>query len=123
MTNRLFLLALLSTAWATDAMAQRVAPIIGVGGFSCGQYLAHRQSDGESYTAPQTGVYVSWVFGYLSGYNYFSYHLLIDLPEPNTVVAYLDKYCRNNPLKIVATGAECLIAETGGSRPKYCKPE
>jgi len=122
MAYRLFVMALLAVTLPTNAAAQRAATMMGVGGFSCGQYLAHRQSENESYSGNQTGVYATWVWGYISGYNHFSSRPPIEPPDENAVIAYLDKYCRNNPLSLVVSGAICLVADSGGYRPKYCKP-
>lgn len=119
MAYRILLLVLTAITFATDAMAQRVAPITGIGLFSCGEYLAHRQEDGQNFRAPQTGIYVSWVWGYLSGYNHFSSHkLILELPSEATVVAYLDKYCAANPLGSVIGGTGCLMADLGGWEAK-----
>lgn len=124
MAHRILLLVLTAITFSTDAMAQRAAPVIGVGLFSCGQYLAHRQDDKQSYRAPQTGIYVSWVWGYLSGYNNFSSHkLILELPSETSVVAYLDKYCAANPLGSVLGGTSCLMADLGGwgAKQNDCK--
>lgn len=115
MFHRTLLIALMAFTFTPDAMAQRAAPVIGIGLFSCGEYLAHRRDDGQDFRAAQTGIYVSWVFGYLSAYNQFSsQQQILELPGDATIVAYLDKYCAANPLGSVLSGTSCLMADLGG---------
>ena len=85
-----FVLASLALA-CIPAHAQRAATITGLGGYGCGKYLEHRKSANNT----QDGVYVNWVWGYLSGYNVFSTHREVEIPERSAVLAYLDKYCRD----------------------------
>lgn len=91
-------------------MAQRAGNIRGTGGLGCGAYLEHRTKKLEG----QENLYVQWVWAYLSAYNHFSTYKQVDLPEAATILAYTDKYCRENPLGIVAGAATTLIGELGG---------
>lgn len=106
-------------AFCMTAQAQRAATATGAGVVGCGDYLEIRRTDNEATTAQ----YSQWVSGYLFGYNFFSIHPQATTsgdnpPNKATILAYLDKYCRENPLGTVAQGANALIGELGGWRPK-----
>ena len=60
----------------------------------------------------------SWAQGYLSGTNDFRARALkaeakdlVLVPDLDTILAYLDKYCRENPLNNVADGSSALYIE------------
>lgn len=95
------------------AAAQRQADVRGFGAQGCGKYLADRAKKSVAFDQG----YAGWVLGYLSAYNFFGTHKQVALPEPDTVLAYTDKYCRDNPLRYVANAADALIGDTGGWRP------
>lgn len=121
MATKAIAIGLLVTSLSMESFAQGPIAISGPGTFTCGDYLAHRQSDHQSFTAPQTSVNLAWVLGFISGYNYFSSDPKVDrIPGFNDVIAYLDNYCKNNPLSLVVNGASCLIGDSGGNRPPYC---
>src|SRR4051812_2257287 len=86
--------------------AEDTISLVGVGARSCGQYLEARAS--------RDGVYeiatLHWVQGFLSGMN--TYRALaprnstkLTLPAYQSISAFIDKYCRENPLKAVSDGA------------------
>ena len=95
------------------ASAQRAAEFTGAGIVSCGVYLEDRKTD-QRYNQQ----YTQWSSGYVSAYNIFSTYPQISQNRisPETTLAYLDKYCRDNPLKFVIDGVDSLIAELGGYR-------
>ncbi|MBL8362953.1 MAG: hypothetical protein JNN18_20870 [Rubrivivax sp.] len=96
----------------TQADAQRIADISGLGGIGCAEYLEDRRAANKT----QDALYGTWAWGYLSGYNHFSSHKEVDIPTIPTILAYLDKYCRVNPLEKVVVGAITLIGDLGGWR-------
>lgn len=110
---RAALVGLLIASACQNAAAQRAGYIIGVGGLSCGKYLEHRQ---QNY-APQTDLYVNWTWGYLSAYNHFAAQQQVLPPDdPPSILAYLDKYCRDHPLDKIINGAVALIGDLGGMK-------
>jgi hypothetical protein len=101
------------------SVAQRTETIAGLGTAGCGEYLADRQVGAHS-----DGVYASWILGYISAYNLYSTSRPVAanaIPKTSTALAYLDKYCRDNPLSLVVAGAGCLIGDLGGERLPRCK--
>lgn len=75
----------------------------GAGTSSCGKYIA--ASSKEDVVL----FYISWVQGFLSGMN-IGYARgakleFIVLPDSDTIKLYLDRYCRDNPLKTPLDGA------------------
>lgn len=61
----------------------------------------------------------SWIQGYLGGYNYFSKHPMVTVPEIAGIATFLDKYCADNPMQHVANGIDSLLAELGGYKQPY----
>jgi len=115
--QRLFLLVNLVALFGGQvAVAQPVAQpkvpgkhqVLGEGSTSCGRYLEGR-SKGEpsmQYTTP------AWVRGYVSARNLADSRLdVVGLGDNAVVMAYIDKFCRENPLDVVAHAAVQLYAE------------
>jgi hypothetical protein len=63
---------------------------------SCGEWVASQDD-------PSTrNVYLFWFRGFVSGFNYGSNMREVPLdafPDNDTLALYIDKYCRENPLK------------------------
>ena len=79
--------------------------VAGEGRVTCGTYLERRKED----AVQQTYVYAVWVRGFLTGINYSDpAKAARELPTGSTVLAYLDKHCRENPLDVIARGAMAL---------------
>jgi len=77
--------------------------LIGVGTVSCGKWTASRS--GEDYSAKIAEE--QWALGFLSGVGFEGsgkYDPLNGV-DAEGVLAWLDNYCRANPLKSVATAA------------------
>ena len=70
----------------------------------CGQWLADRASHQKS-----------WLLGFLSGLNVAiaekNFDPLDRLNSADQAFAWMDNYCRNNPLKLVSAGAAKLYEE------------
>ena len=95
------------------AGAQRLAEYHGAGNMKCGEYLEDR---GLNRSVSDV---VQWANGYLAAYNFFAAHPQTkEVPSDSTILAYLDKHCRDNPLHRVAQGLNSLIGDLGGWRPK-----
>src|SRR5258708_2892720 len=97
--------ALAAMCYSMPASAQTVS-LKGAGVDSCGEYLSQRADHRiDSH-------YIQWVWGMMSGYNFYAttrHAAQVQYPEGPTVLAYLDKFCRDNPLKTIATGVFGLI--------------
>lgn len=59
-------------------------------------------------------VFGSYASGYMSAYNFWSTRPLVEIPEYETILAYLDKYCADHPLNAVSQGVDALIGDLGG---------
>lgn len=95
----------------------------GVGLNSCGQYLQDREKDNNKLVGIYGQVYTSWFHGYVSGFNTFASRQAEGQLEQATVVAYFDKWCRDNPLGSVIGAAFCLTEASGGAPLVFtCKP-
>jgi hypothetical protein len=89
-----------------NASAQGAAEIGGAGTVSCGVYLQDRKTDNRTDIQ-----YIQWIWGYISAYNFFSQHAQISRTriDGGTILAYLEKYCRDNPLQFVVGGGDAMI--------------
>jgi hypothetical protein len=93
-------------------VAAGTATVYGAGTESCGKWIA-------SSTNPGIRAWeVSWVLGWLTAAGY--YRVAGDLKETDSdaIAAWVDNYCRANPLDTVGTAATGLIktlAERGKS--------
>lgn len=76
---------------------------------SCGDFLAGQPG------APGRLFAVSFVRGYVSAHNFYnpSRQIRSDLPS-NTIEAYVEKYCRENPLNDSGVAAISLVKDLGG---------
>lgn len=103
-----------------SAHSQRNSPVGGAGGMSCGDYLESRSKN----SGPMNSLLQSWLLGYVSGYNQFSPNKIVNnIPDPPTLLAFVDKHCRNNPLHVVKWGADALIVELGGDVSSSSSPK
>jgi hypothetical protein len=93
--------------------------IVGTGELSCGKFIEYRtQPNNEN----QMNLFVQWVWGYLSAYNLRggwetrtagSDH--VTPPDSPTVLLFLEHFCDEHPLDIVANGALTLLKKLGGT--------
>lgn len=95
---------------APHAEAQRQGLVFGAGTVGCGVYLQDRANR----LTVAEHQYAQWAWGYMASYNSFSTQPQVPLVEESTLLAYLDKFCRDNPLNFVADGVNSLIAAKGG---------
>lgn len=114
------LLSICSFSTATAGIS-----IVGVGANRCASYLESRQKiDKGSFDGQFANVVVEWVRGFATGYNVGMMDVgkqrTTALPS-STVIAYLDKFCRDEPLRPILTGANCLLAELNNEKKK-CDP-
>lgn len=81
----------------------------GYGLSTCGDYIAERGASKKEVFG-----YVHWTQGYLSGYNGTdgrSTPALKTIPGPDTIFAYVDKYCAEHPLSDVVEGVQLMMAD------------
>lgn len=81
--------------------------VYGPGGQSCGLWLEERKSDdrGNLYTRAWLAGYVTGVILALSGDDSEKYRKT----DLSSMVAFIDKWCRENPLETVHEGANNLV--------------
>ena len=104
---------------STNAYSQRAGIASGAGANSCSDYLTHRQVQEHQQLEL---AYVSWIMGFLTGYNMMSsLPQLNSIPEYSAVISYLDRFCRDNSLLTVSDATTCMIGDLGGYRPAKCK--
>jgi len=104
------LLAIAICAVALQAGAQQQGfTSIGPGSSTCGN-LTQAENDSKREGPTIVDMFGGWMQGFLTGLNYQRAidkgrnSQMVLLPDYPTVKAALSKYCRDNPLEIVATG-------------------
>jgi len=108
-TGILFLLAF-SPSWLSAA--ENVL-VFGGGTLSCGKWLESRNDLATYYQLRQ------WVFGFVSGTNYSAPRKQSNPPDSEAGVAFIDQYCKNNPLHLLVLAAAALVQETGGPNAEH----
>lgn len=97
------LLAHSLTATATESIS-----VIGTGTLSCGVWLENSKS-------PEArALYTQWVVGFLSAHNYYLSNKQASVPDLSTAGAWLDSYCRKNPLHMVISASAALVEASNG---------
>lgn len=87
---------------------------IGAGTDSCGKWIESRNEPASHFQ------YKEWIFGFLSGVNSNSNsNKQSRPPDGAAVVAFIDQYCKNNPLHLLVSAADALIQETGGPKARH----
>lgn len=117
MRSALVLIAVL-LFFVQNAPAQNLVQMRGVGGLTCGDYSGHRRER----NAMQDNLYVTWTWAFMTSYNWDSERLKrpqVDLPSDATILAYLDKFCAENPLRHVVAGVVNMIDELSGRKPRF----
>lgn len=73
----------------------------------------------EKQTEVQVELAKQWVSGWIVSYNYYrldqSGKGRVRMPDFDTITAYLDKFCADKPLSIMALGAAQLVQDLGGT--------
>ena len=111
MLKQLFFVTTAGLAVCSSAIAEPTF-MFGEGQASCGIYLDDRRTASE-----QQYVYVVWVRGFTSGFNYGTKGKQVSSGlDQQTILAYIDKYCRDKPLNGVAGAALSLVKELGGTK-------
>jgi hypothetical protein len=80
----------------------------GAGNSTCGAYLKSRRAVDEQADTQ----YVQWAWGFVTGFNATSMDKSFkERLDAETVLAYLDKYCRDNPVSSARLGISQLIKD------------
>lgn len=113
-----FSLLTFSSASAFDSEGKYA--VLGFGTKSCGVWLKERKSE---------LIYTSWITGYLSAVNEYHWSEGKDLFEGidlDGIQAWIDKYCRENPLDKISRAASKLVSEVkdrqSGQAPTRYRP-
>lgn len=91
---------------STNALAGQIQ---GAGGVTCGAWLQTRQSN-QHYGE------LHWVQGFISSYNQYVYtgrnpNGIFGSVDHDSIAAWMDNYCRANPLETVYKGTLHLVEE------------
>jgi len=92
--------------------------VVGLGNEGCGKFLAAR----ESKASIEYANYVSWVAGFLTGMNIASIRdsrvNIMTGTDALSGLAWMEKYCRENPLEQVIGAAVMLGSELSNRQKK-----
>jgi hypothetical protein len=99
----------LSLLIVMQAHARNVA-IIGAGNVSCGRWTEVRNQVVRHVQLRQ------WVLGFISGINWNTEGSQAVPQDQEAVVAFIDQYCKNNPLHALLYAAVAVAQETGGPK-------
>jgi len=90
--------------------------VYGEGNSSCGKWLVDRKPSAESRDPYVWFKMYDWVLGWLSAAGYYGAPRSLRQIDYDGGVAWLDKYCREHPHKIIQEAAASLVDEL--SKPK-----
>jgi len=95
------------------AEAQVPISVWGSGGFSCGDWLEDTKREVSRIQ------YTEWMLGFLTSFNYYNRNNQVRPPDRASVSAWIDKYCRDNPLHQQFMAAAALVEELGGPKAPH----
>jgi hypothetical protein len=101
-------LLLLDTPLCAADPEDRPTMIFGFDDMSCGVWNKSMHND------VHREQYLQWFRGFVSGYGFGSTKYMIPngaMPNSETLVLYIDKYCRENPLNIFTGAATQLVKD------------
>ena len=76
------------------------------GSSSCGQWVQDRRADGKPEDSSRF-----WLMGYMSGLARGTDKDILKDTDSASIILWMENYCRANPLKSVADGADVLFNE------------
>jgi hypothetical protein len=95
---------------AMQAHAEDKAIMIGAGSVSCGYWIEVRNQTSLHHQLRQ------WVLGFISGANCYTEGKQATPQDQAAVAAFIDQYCKNNPLHVLSMAAVAVVQETGGQK-------
>lgn len=106
----LFLVVVLVFSRYARAADQQFA-VAGPGVISCGKWIEARAFQNKDID----NVFTAWIQGFLSGMNTWRWlqtkQEMSLIPDPPSVLAYVDKFCRENPLEGVYSASMQLYRD------------
>lgn len=94
---------------------QPVWEVYGAGNLTCGKWTLAREIKNEM----QVELMKQWVAGWVVSYNYYLTERTgkgrVSTPDFDTITAYLDKYCAEKPLTVLALAPAQMIQDLGGA--------
>ncbi len=108
------LILLLAATAANAQVGDDNVWVLGSGTISCGKWLEEKGN--KSLRAQR----MQWLLGYVTAYNWSNTSRQAQLQDGQGALAFVDRYCSNNPLHTVVVAASALIEELGG--PKASQP-
>ena len=103
-------------AFVSEIASAQVIYVTGAGQRSCGKFLEQHRLSTQSADADSMTAVTQWAHGYVAGYS-MNAKLPVDarpIADQATILAFLEKYCRDKPLKTVFNGIDALVRELGG---------
>ena len=101
----LLLCGLLCSAATLRSASRPTGTIYGVGNHSCGKWLATEHDSDEMF------INHNWVLGWISAADHYAVHGGLRETDADAIVAWMDNYCRERPLKSVDDAAAALVRE------------
>ena len=103
------------TALPAEDVAVDMTPLIGMGQFSCGQFIEYRKINNKE----QMDLFIQWVWGFLTAYNtrgnfgtkWTRVPHIENMPDGPTVLLFLETHCQKHPVDTVLDGTFSLIKE------------
>lgn len=108
------LLVLTTTIVNAQQAGEENVWILGSGTISCGKWLEEKPD--KALRAQR----MQWLLGYVSSYNWSHTSRQAQLRDGQSALAFVDRYCSNNPLHGIPGAAAALVEELGG--PKVPQP-
>jgi hypothetical protein len=109
--HALLILAIAGAPLCALAASDDHVHLMGIGSNSCGKWLEAKDS------ASARAIYRSWILGFITGANWHAGSTKqASVPDAAASMAYIDRYCANNPLHIVGLAAAALVQDAGGAK-------
>lgn len=107
-TLLVFFLSLQTPQAQAQGLVQSQKPQVTVrGASSCGLWVKNRETNSLERSSD-----LAWVLGFLSGISMGStVNVFKDIRDSESLVLWMDNYCKANPLKDVAAGSVALVLE------------
>ncbi len=100
-------IALLSGATAESMDDSGTYNVLGAGTKSCGKWMEARKDDSW-----ESLILINWVWGFVTSYNRYVHKGGVGVEgniDNEGLMAWVDQYCRDNPLENVANASQALI--------------
>jgi hypothetical protein len=84
--------------------------VMGAGTASCGHWLENKADASFRNTGTQ------WFLGFIGSHNYYARVKQLRPPDQESVSAFVDRYCSENPLHALFMAAAALTETLGGPK-------